>query len=182
MKTTGHNGFRPVPLTSVTITVFEHLILSYLQSFVLPLIDPHQFVYQANRSVEHLGSSNTYVCILFIDFNLAFNTIDPLKTWVLLWDSPVSLHTGLSERQSANYWSTIPLYHALCSSHCALSSPLFSKYTTVMTTMSLSTAKESRQGQVYLYSAFHTRQQSGNVLYRVSHLDAELSVKIKWHL
>ena len=53
-------------------------------------MDPHQFAYQANRSVEdainlavhstlqHLESSNTYARMLFIDFSSAFNTIDPL--------------------------------------------------------------------------------------------------------
>ena len=53
-------------------------------------MDPHQFAYQANRSVEdainlavhstlqHLVSSNTYARMLFIDFSSAFNSIDPL--------------------------------------------------------------------------------------------------------
>ena len=39
-------------LTSVAMKVFERLVLSHLQSSVSPLTDPHQFAYQANRSVE----------------------------------------------------------------------------------------------------------------------------------
>ena len=71
-KTIELNDFRPVALTSVAMKVFERLVLSHLQSSLSTLMDPHQFAYQANRSVEdainlavhstlqHLESSKTY--------------------------------------------------------------------------------------------------------------------------
>ena len=55
------------------------------------LLDPHQFTYRANRSVEdaiclclhhvlkHLDCPNTYARILFIDYSSVFHTIIPHK-------------------------------------------------------------------------------------------------------
>ncbi|KAK3519479.1 hypothetical protein QTP70_031480 [Hemibagrus guttatus] len=54
-----------------------------------PLLDPLQFAYRANRSVDdavnmalhfilqHLDSQGSYARILFVDFSSAFNTIVP---------------------------------------------------------------------------------------------------------
>ena len=71
------NDFRPVALTSVVMKVFERIMLKYIQSLSSSLLDPYQFAYRANRSVEdavsitlynvlsHLDSPNTYVSMLF---------------------------------------------------------------------------------------------------------------------
>ncbi|KAK3566698.1 hypothetical protein QTP86_004250 [Hemibagrus guttatus] len=68
---------------------FEHLVLSYLKHITDPLLDPLQFTYRANRSVDdavnmalqfilqHLDSPGSYARILFVDFSSAFNTIIP---------------------------------------------------------------------------------------------------------
>ncbi len=68
---------------------FERLVLAYLKASTGPLLDPLQFVYRANRSLDdavnmglhfilqHLERPGTYVRILFVDFNSAFNTIIP---------------------------------------------------------------------------------------------------------
>ncbi|KAJ0006380.1 hypothetical protein NQD34_013653 [Periophthalmus magnuspinnatus] len=68
---------------------FERLVLHHLNSFTSPLLDPLQFAYRANRSVDdtinlalhfilqHLDSPGTYARILFVDFSSAFNTILP---------------------------------------------------------------------------------------------------------
>ncbi|KAL6107434.1 uncharacterized protein ACO6RY_11070 [Pungitius sinensis] len=68
---------------------FERLVLSHLKSLTDPLLDPLQFAYRANRSVDdavnmalhfilqHLDSPGTYARILFVDFSSAFNTIIP---------------------------------------------------------------------------------------------------------
>ncbi len=68
---------------------FERLILAYLKASTEPLLDPLQFAYRANRSVDdavnmglhfilqHLDRPGTYVRILFADFSSAFNTIIP---------------------------------------------------------------------------------------------------------
>ncbi len=76
-------------LTSVAMKSFERLILAYLKASTEPLLDPLQFAYRANRSVDdavnmglhfilqHLDRPGTYVRILFADFSSAFNTIIP---------------------------------------------------------------------------------------------------------
>ncbi|KAL0152772.1 hypothetical protein M9458_052495 [Cirrhinus mrigala] len=88
-KITGLNDYRPVALTSVVMKSFEKLVLAYLKDITGPLLDPLQFAYQANRSVDDavnmglhfilqlLDKSGTYVRILFVDFSSAFNTIIP---------------------------------------------------------------------------------------------------------
>ncbi|KAL0153147.1 hypothetical protein M9458_051543, partial [Cirrhinus mrigala] len=88
-KITGLNDYRPVALTSVAMKSFEKLVLAYLKDITGPLLDPLQFAYRANRSVDdavhmglhfilqHLDKSGTYVRILFVDFSSAFNTIIP---------------------------------------------------------------------------------------------------------
>ncbi|KAF7651059.1 hypothetical protein LDENG_00116650, partial [Lucifuga dentata] len=88
-RTTGLNDYRPTALTSVVMKSFEHLVLSHLKAITDPLLDPLQFTYRANRSVDdavnmalhfilqHLDSLGTYARILFVDFSSAFNTIIP---------------------------------------------------------------------------------------------------------
>ena len=73
--------------------VFERIMLKYIQSLSSSLLDPYQFAYRANRSVEdaisitlhnflkHLDSPNTYVRMLFIGYSSAFNTILPCKLY-----------------------------------------------------------------------------------------------------
>ncbi len=68
---------------------FEKLVLAYLKDITGPLLDPLQFAYRANRSVDdavnmglhyipqHLDRPGTCVRILFVDFSSAFNTIIP---------------------------------------------------------------------------------------------------------
>ncbi|KAK3539408.1 hypothetical protein QTP70_006465 [Hemibagrus guttatus] len=88
-KITGLNDYRPVALTSVVMKSFERLVLAYLKNITGPLLDPLQFAYRANRSVDdavnmglhfilqHLDKSGTYVRLQFVDFSSAFNTIIP---------------------------------------------------------------------------------------------------------
>ncbi len=88
-KITGLNDYRPVALTSLAMKSFERLVLAYLKDTTGPLLDPLQFAYRANRSVDdavnmglhfilqHLDRPGTYVRILFFDFSSAFNTIIP---------------------------------------------------------------------------------------------------------
>ncbi|KAK9513240.1 hypothetical protein VZT92_026789 [Zoarces viviparus] len=68
---------------------FERLVLTHLKNITGPLLDPLQFAYRANRSVDdavnmgqhymlqHLDSPGTYARVLFVDFSSAFNTIIP---------------------------------------------------------------------------------------------------------
>ncbi|KAK3532941.1 hypothetical protein QTP70_004553, partial [Hemibagrus guttatus] len=74
---------------------FERLVLAYLKDITGPLLDPLQFAYRANRSVDdavnrglhyilqHLDKPGTYARILFVDFSSAFNTIIPDDTTVI---------------------------------------------------------------------------------------------------
>ena len=105
-KITGLNDYRPIALTSVVMKSFERLVLFHLKANTDPLLEPLQFAYRANRSVDdavnmalhlhfilqHLDSSGTYARILFVDFSSAFNTIIPA---LLLPDSTCRCSTFL---------------------------------------------------------------------------------------
>ena len=83
------NDLRPVALTSLVMKSFEKLVKSELLSKTGQVLDPLQFAYRVNRSVEdaslmllnlltkHLEGKNTHARLLFIDFASAFNTIQP---------------------------------------------------------------------------------------------------------
>ncbi|KAI2645121.1 hypothetical protein H4Q32_027825 [Labeo rohita] len=85
------NDFRPVALTPVVMMCLEKLVLTHINHMVPDTIDPLQFAYRTNRSVDdataialhhilqHLESSRTYVRMLFLDYSYAFNTIRPGK-------------------------------------------------------------------------------------------------------
>ncbi|XP_075911483.1 uncharacterized protein LOC142906815 [Petromyzon marinus] len=89
LRPTGLNDYRPVALTSVVMKSFERLVLAHLKAITDPLLDPLQFAYRANRSVDdavnmalhftlqHLDAPASYARILFVDFSSAFNTIIP---------------------------------------------------------------------------------------------------------
>ncbi len=51
-KITCHNDYRPVALMSVIMKSLEGLVLAYLKDITRPLLDPLQFAYRANRSVD----------------------------------------------------------------------------------------------------------------------------------
>ncbi|XP_068089472.1 nephrocan-like [Hyperolius riggenbachi] len=69
--------------------LLERLVLAHLKKFTDAHLDPLQFAYRANRSVEdainacmayvseHLDNPASYARILFLDFSSAFNTICP---------------------------------------------------------------------------------------------------------
>ncbi|KAM9826385.1 uncharacterized protein ACBT44_006652 [Syngnathus typhle] len=72
-----------------SLELCERLVLNHLKEVTGPLLDPLQFAYRANRSVDdavnmglhyilhHLDTPGTYARILFVDFSSAFNTIAP---------------------------------------------------------------------------------------------------------
>ena len=74
----------------------ERLVLKHIQSVIPNSLDPYQFAYRSNRSVEdaisialhtvleHVDLLNVYCRMLFIDFSSAFNTIVPSKLLVKL--------------------------------------------------------------------------------------------------
>ena len=83
------NDLRPIALTSIPMKCLEKLVLKHILPVCQPSLDPCQFAYKANRSVEdailyftnnlytHLDFPRSYVRTLFIDFSSAFNTIQP---------------------------------------------------------------------------------------------------------
>ncbi|WP_244166816.1 reverse transcriptase domain-containing protein, partial [Aeromonas lusitana] len=76
-------------MTSVVMKSFERLVLNHLKTLTNSQLDPLQFAYRANRSVDdavnlglhyilqHLDRPGTYARMLFVDFSSAFNTIVP---------------------------------------------------------------------------------------------------------
>ncbi|KAL1258441.1 hypothetical protein QQF64_011685 [Cirrhinus molitorella] len=150
-KITGLNDYRPVALTSVVMKSFEKLVLAYLKDITGPLLDPLQFAYRANRSVDgavnmglhfilqQLDKSGTYVRILFVDFSSAFNTIIPnlllpkltqlsVPTSVCQW-----ITSFLTDRQQlvrlGKYSSSTRTISTGAPQGCVLSPLLFSLYT-----------------------------------------------------
>ena len=69
----------------------EELVLTHINNTIPDTVDPSQFTYRPNRSVDdvvaialhhtlqHLDNSRTYVRMIFLDYSSAFNTIRPGK-------------------------------------------------------------------------------------------------------
>ncbi|KAI2645561.1 RNA-directed DNA polymerase from mobile element jockey [Labeo rohita] len=122
-KITGLNDHRPVALMTSPD----------------PILDPLQFAYRANRSVDdavnmglhfilqHLDKSGTYVRILFVDFSLAFNTIIPnlLLPKLIQLSVPTSIcqwiTSFLTDRQLGCVLS--PLLFSLYTNDCTSKDP-----------------------------------------------------------
>ncbi|KAK2920745.1 hypothetical protein Q8A73_000230 [Channa argus] len=150
-KITGFSDYRPVALTSVVMKSFERLVLAYLKDITGPLLDPLQFAYRTNRSVndavnmglhyvlQHLDRPGTYVRILFVDFSSAFNTIIPsllqLKLTQLSVPSSVCqwITSFLTDRQQlvrlGKLSSSTRTISTGAPQGCVLSPLLFSLYT-----------------------------------------------------
>ncbi len=85
----------------------ERLVLAYLKDITRPSLDPLQFAYRANRSVDdavnmglhyilqHLDKPGNNARILFVDLSSAFNSIMP----DLLSDklTPLSVSTSIGQ-------------------------------------------------------------------------------------
>ncbi len=68
---------------------FERLVMHHIKSNLPKTLDPLQFPYRPNRSMDdaisstlhlaltHLENKDSYVRMLFIDFSSAFNTVIP---------------------------------------------------------------------------------------------------------
>ncbi|TWW53716.1 putative RNA-directed DNA polymerase from transposon BS, partial [Takifugu flavidus] len=154
-RITGLNDYRPVALTSVVMKSLERLILPHLKSITTPLLDPLQFAYRANRSVDdavnlalhsilqHLDSPGTYARILFVDFSSAFNTIRPalLQDKLSQLSVPASLcrwitHFLTDQRQYVRLGKTVSDSVTISTGSpqgCVLSPLLFSLYTNCCT-------------------------------------------------
>ncbi|KAK3553460.1 hypothetical protein QTP70_003505 [Hemibagrus guttatus] len=139
---------------------FERLVLTYLKNITGPLLDPLQFAYRANRSVDdavnmglhfilqHLDKSGTYVRLLFVDFSLAFNTIIPtlLQTKLTQLSVPSSICQSitsfLTDRHQLVKLGKFTSYSRTTSTGapqgCVLSPLLFSLYTNDCTSTDLS--------------------------------------------
>lgn len=145
------NDFRPVALTSNIMKCFERLFLVELLKESQGLIDPYQFAYRPNRSVEdatlvflhkiyeHLDRAKSYTRSLFADFSSAFNTIAPHCLVRMLIDMNVNprlilcIQNFLSSRiqsvKAGNHQSNEMMTHIGAPQGCVLSPVLFSLYT-----------------------------------------------------
>ena len=135
--------------------VFERLILHHLKSITDPLLDPLQFAYRANRSVDdavnialrhvlkHLDTAGCYARIMFLDFSSAFNTIFPpiLEYRLFVLQVPFSTCRWISDFLSnrtqrvklGNSISKMKTISTGSPQGCVLSPYLFSIYTNCCT-------------------------------------------------
>ena len=114
---------RPVALTSCAMKVFEKVVLAHFQTQVAHLMDPLQFAYRKNRSVEdaipnvlnniyvHLDKPDTSICLMFYDYSSAFNTIQPHILAQKMADKNISPFTVL---WILNYLTSRPQHVKLC--------------------------------------------------------------------
>ncbi len=83
------NDYRPIALTPIMMKCFERLVMQKIKNSLPNTLDPLQFAYRPNRSMDdaisstlhlaltHLENKDSYVRMLFIEFSSAFNTIIP---------------------------------------------------------------------------------------------------------
>lgn len=70
---------------SVFMKCVEWIVSQHIKNSLLPSLNPQQFAYRANQSTEdaitlyralsHLENMKNYVCMLFMGYSSAFNTI-----------------------------------------------------------------------------------------------------------
>ncbi|KAI2665131.1 RNA-directed DNA polymerase from mobile element jockey [Labeo rohita] len=66
-KITGLDDYRPAALTSVIMKSLEKLVLAYLKDITGPLLDPLQFAYRANRSVDDAVNMGLHFILQHLD-------------------------------------------------------------------------------------------------------------------
>ena len=102
------NDFRPVTLTSAIAKVFERIVQEIIKKQISHNLDTFQFAYKSNSSTvdaivtllhtvtKHLDKSSTnYARCLFIDYQSAFNTIQPHMLIDMLMEKNVSYNICL---------------------------------------------------------------------------------------
>ncbi len=146
------NDYRPIALTSVVMKCFERLVKSIITTSLPATLDPLQFAYCSNRSMDdtishllhntlaHLDTKRgSYARLLFIDYSSAFNTIIPSRLVQKLCDLNLHpslcqwIHSFLTERPQVvrvDRHASSPLTLSTGSPQgCVLSPLLYSLYT-----------------------------------------------------
>jgi hypothetical protein len=84
-KASCHNDYRLVALTSVIMKCFEKLVMAHINSIIPDVLDPLQFAYLPNRSIDdaisialytaltHLDKRNTYVRMYRLQLRVQHN-------------------------------------------------------------------------------------------------------------
>ena len=81
------NYLHPVSLTATIIKVFKRVVLSQLKILVTNFLDLWHFPHRRERGWKmlfcicsfyfHLDKPTCFICLMFLDFSSAFNTIQP---------------------------------------------------------------------------------------------------------
>ena len=86
-RITGLNDYRPVALTSVVMKTFERLVLTHLKTFTNHLLDPLQFAYRANRSVDDAVNMGLHFILQHLDVVFFLSWV--MRRVVLAWFNQV---------------------------------------------------------------------------------------------
>ena len=151
------NDFRPVALTSGTFKCLERIVLECLLQDSENQLDPMQFAYRKNKSVDdallvflnnitkHLDVPKSYARVLFIDFSSAFNTTQPhllaqklialnVNTSTILWIIEFLTHRTQYVNLNGKSSETL-ITNTGAPQGCVLSLVLYSIYTNDYRTM-----------------------------------------------
>ena len=144
-------------LTSVAFKCLERIVLGRLLQDSENQLDPMQFAYRKNKSVDdallvflnnitkHLDVPNSYARVLFIDFSSAFNTIQPhllaqklialnVNTSTILWIIEFLTHRTQYVNLNGKSLETL-ITNTGAPQGCVLSPVLYSIYTNDYRTM-----------------------------------------------
>jgi hypothetical protein len=66
-KASCHNDYCPVALTSVIMKCFERLVMAHINSIIPDTLDPLQFAYRPNRSIDDAISIAIHTALTYLD-------------------------------------------------------------------------------------------------------------------
>ncbi|KAI5611074.1 gastrula zinc finger protein XlCGF28.1-like [Silurus asotus] len=77
------NDYRPVALTSIVMKCFERLVMRHIKAQLPPSLDPMQFAYHPNRSMDDAISTTLHLALTNLDNKDSYHLIEKLNLLAL---------------------------------------------------------------------------------------------------